>query len=671
MKRPFNPWLIVMLIILAIFVFNQFGASGTPREITFSTFTQLVDDGRVARVTIERNNGVIDGELINESQVMIQGQPVTLRTFRVTTIVSDSLLQRIEAQVAEVTIRNPAQWLGFLVSVLPIVILIAFFWFIFMRAQGGPNQVMQFGQSKAKTYGRENKVSTTFGDVAGHAEAKQELKEVVDFLKHPQKYLRIGAEIPKGVLLVGPPGTGKTLLARAVAGEAGVPFLTVSASEFMEMFVGVGASRVRSLFEEARKASPAIIFIDELDSIGRRRGAGIGGGHDEREQTLNQILSEMDGFEKDTSVIIIAATNRPDILDPALLRPGRFDRQVTIGLPTMREREDILRVHVRNKPVSDDVNLKRMAEATPMFSGADLENLTNEAALIAARSDHTIISWLDFNEALDRITLGLRRGSLVPSEGERQILAYHESGHAVTYAAQPELGEIRKVTISPRGGAGGFMAPLSKEEMFLSRERLMAQLVVAFGGRVAEKRVTGTLSSGASNDLKQATEMAKQMVLDLGMGGTEYVAWGSDQGPVFLGGEISRRKDFSEETARRLEERVEEILRDAYERSEAMVSDHWHAVEAVAAALLKVETIDGALVKQAYNMAEAGETTETILVHIEAVMAEAERELQAAIENQRRKSEEARRREEAQARPPSSPGTPNTPPRPAAEGHGG
>ena len=667
MRRSFNPWLIVMLIILAIFVFNQFGASGSPREINFSTFTQLVDEGRVARVTINRNDGTIDGELRAESQVMIGGEPVALRTFRVTSIVSDSLLTRLEENVPDVTIRNPPQWIGFLISVLPIVILIAFFWFIFMRAQGGPNQVMQFGQSKAKTYGRENKVSTTFTDVAGHAEAKQELKEVVDFLKNPQKYLRIGAEIPKGVLLVGPPGTGKTLLARAVAGEAGVPFLTVSASEFMEMFVGVGASRVRNLFEEARKASPAIIFIDELDSIGRRRGAGIGGGHDEREQTLNQILSEMDGFEKDTSVIIIAATNRPDILDPALLRPGRFDRQVTIGLPTMREREDILKVHVRNKPVAEDVDLRRLAEATPMFSGADLENLTNEAALIAARANQQIITWTDFNEALDRITLGLRRSSLVPTDEERRILAFHEAGHAVTYAAQSELGEIRKVTISPRGGAGGFMAPLAKEEMFFSRERFQAQLVVAFGGRVAEKRVTGTLSSGASNDLKQATELAKQMVLDLGMGGTEYVAWGSDQGPVFLGGEISRRKDFSEETARQLEEKVEGILRDAYERAEAMVEDHWHAVEAVAAALLKVETIDGKLVKQAYDMAEAGETTEAITEYITRAVAENERALQAAAEKQRRKTEEAQRREEAQARPPDRPTTP----RPAAEGHGG
>jgi len=666
-RRSFNPWLIVMLIILAIFVFNQFGASGTPREINFSTFTSLVDEGRVARVVINRNDGVVDGELRAESQVVIDGEPVTLRNFRVTTIVSDSLMQRLEENVGEVSIRNPPQWIGFLFSVLPIVILIAFFWFIFMRAQGGPNQVMQFGQSKAKTFGRENKVSTTFGDVAGHAEAKQELKEVVDFLKNPQKYLRIGAEIPKGVLLVGPPGTGKTLLARAVSGEAGVPFLTVSASEFMEMFVGVGASRVRNLFEEARKASPAIIFIDELDSIGRRRGAGIGGGHDEREQTLNQILSEMDGFEKDTSVIIIAATNRPDILDPALLRPGRFDRQVTIGLPTMREREDILKVHVRNKPVGEDVDLRRLAEATPMFSGADLENLTNEAALIAARSNQQVITWTDFNEALDRITLGLRRGSLVPSEEERKILAFHEAGHAVTFAAQPELGEIRKVTISPRGGAGGFMAPLGKEEMFFSRERFQAQLVVAFGGRVAEKRVTGTLSSGASNDLKQATETAKQMVLDLGMGGSEYVAWGSDQGPVFLGGEISRRKDFSEETARQLEEKVEGILRDAYERAEAMVEEHWHAVEAVATALLKVETIDGKLVKHAYEMAEAGETTEAIMDYIGEAIAENERALQAAAEKHRQRSEEAQRREEAQSRPQANPPAP----RPAAEGHGG
>jgi cell division protease FtsH len=658
LRRSFNPWLIVMLIILGIFVFNQFSTTGAPREITYTSFIQLVDEGRVATATIERTNGVIEGVLTSETQVIIDGEPQTVRNFRVVTVINDSLIQRLEQNVGQVAVRNPPQWIGLLISFLPFLLLILIFWFFFMRAQGGPNQVMQFGQSKAKTYGRENKVSTTFVDVAGHAEAKQELKEVVDFLKHPQKYLRIGAEIPKGVLLVGPPGTGKTLLARAVAGEAGVPFLTVSASEFMEMFVGVGASRVRSLFEEARKASPAIIFIDELDSIGRRRGAGIGGGHDEREQTLNQILSEMDGFEKDTSVIIIAATNRPDILDPALMRPGRFDRQVTIGLPTQREREDILKVHVRNKPVAEDVDLRRLAEATPMFSGADLENLTNEAALVAARSDKQIIHWDDFNEALDRITLGLRRGSLVPTEQERKILAYHESGHAVAYAAQPELGEIRKVTISPRGGAGGFMAPLAKEELFFNEARFLAQLVVAFGGRVAEKRVTGTISSGASNDLKQATEMAKQMVLDLGMGGQEFVAWGSDSGPVFLGGEISRRKDFSEETARELEGQVTRILQGAYSRTEGLIGEHWPAVEAVAQALLKVETIDGKLVAEAYRRSEAGEDATVITAWLIEQVQEHERRVAAASERDRVKAEA---REEGRSTPAPSK-------RPATEG---
>ena len=662
MKRTFNPWLLVMLIILGIFVFNQFNAGSTSRDINFSTFTELVDEGRVASVVVERNNGVIEGQLRSETQVTIGGEPQTIRSFTTTAIITDSLLQRLEEQVPEVTIRNPPQWIGFAISIIPIVLLIGFFWFIFRRAQGGPNPVIQFGQSKAKTYGRENKVKTMFEDVAGHQEAKQELREVVDFLKNPQKYLRIGAEIPKGVLLVGPPGTGKTLLARAVAGEAAVPFLTVSASEFMEMFVGVGASRVRNLFEEARKSSPAISFIDELDSIGRRRGAGIGGGHDEREQTLNQILSEMDGFEKDTSVIVIAATNRPDILDPALLRPGRFDRQVTIGLPTMSEREDILKVHVRNKPVGEDVDLGRLAGATPMFSGADLENLTNEAALIAARSGRQVITWVDFNEALDRITLGLRRGSLVPSEDERKILAYHEAGHAVAFAAQPELGQIRKVTIMPRGGAGGFMAPLSKEEMFLDIDRFRKQLVVAYGGRVAEKHVTGTISSGASNDLKQATDLAKQMVFDLGMGEHEYVAWGSDSGPVFLGGEISRRKDFSEETARDLEEQVMAILSGAYNDCQQLLADNWEAVDAVAQALLIHETLDGTLVHGAYERIQEGQTAEEVK---EWIVGEIEKE--KAVQEEARKRERAAAEERRRAEREQRPIKPVEPQRPAPE----
>jgi cell division protease FtsH len=636
-----------MLIILGIFVFNQFSAGGSSRDINYSTFTELVGGDKVASVVVDRASGNIEGQLKAESQVVINGEPQTIRSFRTTTIITDSLLSRLEEQVPDVTIRNPPQWIGYLISFLPILLILGIFWFIFMRSQGGPNQVMQFGQSKAKTYGRENKVKTTFEDVAGHKEAKMELKEVVDFLKTPQKYLRIGAEIPKGVLLVGPPGTGKTLLARAVAGEAGVPFLTVSASEFMEMFVGVGASRVRSLFEEARKSSPAIIFIDELDSIGRRRGAGIGGGHDEREQTLNQILSEMDGFAKDTSIIIIAATNRPDVLDPALLRPGRFDRMVTIDLPTQRERSEILKVHVRNKPIAEDVSLKDLAGATPMFSGADLENLTNEAALVAARTNKQIISRVDFNEALDRITLGLRRSSLVPTDEERTILAYHEAGHAVAFAAQPALGKIRKVTIMPRGGAGGFMAPLSKEELFYNVQRFHQQLIVAFAGRVAEKRITGTISSGASNDLKQATDMAKKMVLDLGMGKEEYVAWGSDSGPVFLGGEISRRKDFSEETARQLEEEVAVILKKAYELTETLIQEHWSAVEAVALALLDQETVDGSLIPAAIEKAEAGVDAAEIAgwiktesVEMEQVMAEADAKA-ARLASERRRHEAA------------------------------
>ncbi len=668
MRRSFNPWLVVMLLILGIFVFNQFNSGGTTREINYSTFTSLVADGKVSSVVVDRSNGTITGELASESQVMIDGEPQTVRNFRTTTILNDTLIQDLSSNVPSVTIRNPPQWTGILLTFLPFLLLIGLFWFIFMRAQGGPNQVMQFGQSKAKTFGRENKVNTSFADVAGHKEAKQELIEVVDFLKTPQKYLRIGAEIPKGVLLVGPPGTGKTLLARAVAGEAGVPFLTVSASEFMEMFVGVGASRVRSLFEEARKAAPSIIFIDELDSIGRRRGAGIGGGHDEREQTLNQILSEMDGFEQDTSVIIIAATNRPDILDPALLRPGRFDRQVTIGLPTQREREEILKVHVRNKPITEDVSLKRLAEATPAFSGADLENLTNEAALIAARTDKQVITWSDFNEALDRITLGLRRGSLVPSDEERRILAFHESGHAVAYAAQPDLGDIRKVTIMPRGGAGGFMAPLSKEEMFYNVGRFKAQLVVAFAGRVAEKRVTGTISSGASNDLKQATEMAKQMVLDLGMGSQEFVAWGSDQGPIFLGGEISRRKDFSEETARKLEEEVEGILKESYAECEKLLEENWVTVEAVATALLKRETIDGKLVHKAHQLAQEGMSAAEVSEWIVDSSIEAERRIAEQEERERIAAQEKERHKQQQ-QPASEPGrgAPPLEPRPVSE----
>jgi cell division protease FtsH len=650
MKRSFNPWLLVMLIVLGIFIFSRFNVGGNPQNVSYTQFTEWVDDGQVASVNISRENGTIQGEL--KAPVQTENAERSIQNFSTTAVITDTLLTRLEGKDVNVRFSNSPQWIGFALSILPIIILIGFFWFVFMRAQGGPNQVMQFGQSRARTYGRENKVKTLFGDVAGHKEAKQELLEIVDFLKNPQKYHRIGAEIPKGVLLVGPPGTGKTLLARAVAGEAGVPFLTVSASEFMEMFVGVGASR---LFDEARKASPSIIFIDEIDSIGRRRGAGIGGGHDEREQTLNQILSEMDGFEKDTSVIVVAATNRPDVLDPALLRPGRFDRQVTIGLPTQSERKDILAVHVRNKPIADDVSLERMAEATPMFSGADLENLTNEAALIAARTGKQIISLIDFNEALDRIILGLRRGSLVPSEHERRILAYHEAGHAIAAVSQPLHSRLRKVTIMPRGDAGGYAAYLSKEQMVTNIDELRQRLISIYGGRIAEKKLTGTISSGAASDLKQATDLAKRMVFDLGMGKEEFVAWGSDSGPVFLGGEISRRKDFSENTARELEEEVLKILGQSYQATEVVINDHWVVLQGVAEALLQIETLDGELIHQAFDKAKEGMSAADITAWILSQSKDVE---PPAIPEAPKVNEEARKREAPQ--PPK-----NLDPRPA------
>ncbi len=649
LKRSFNPWFLVILIVVGIFVFNRFSQGTQSRDITYSTFLDLVEEGSVQSVLIEEEKG-IQGKLNKPRQVVLANEKeATIERFKTVYVKNDDLILALRTNNVNVQGRNPSPWLGILFSLLPIVILIGFFWFIFMRAQGGPSQVMQFGQSRAKTYGRENKVETTFDDVAGHEEAKEELKEVVDFLKHPKKYHQIGAEIPKGALLVGPPGTGKTLLARAVAGEAGVPFLIVSASEFMEMFVGVGASRVRSLFEEARKASPAIIFIDELDSIGRRRGAGIGGGHDEREQTLNQILGEMDGFEKDTSVIVIAATNRPDILDPALLRPGRFDRQVTVGLPTQLEREEILKVHTRKKSVSKDIDLERLAASTPMFSGADLKNLTNEAALIAARGNKKIISWVDFSEALDRIVLGLRQGGLVPSESERKLMAYHEAGHAVAFTTQPNLGDLRKVTIMPRGGAGGFVAPLNKEQIAKSRNYLIEQLIFAFGGRVAEKKLTGEISTGARGDLKQATDIAKRMVLDYGMGDNTFVAWGSDDGPVFLGGEISRRKDFSEETARRLEQQVEDILKAAYQTTESVIEGNWIFVEGIAKALLKHETIDGKIIHLAFEKAKEGfsaeEVTKFIVKEVKASEKILKESLREAEKEAEAKEEESRRAE--------------------------
>ncbi|MBB6099605.1 cell division protease FtsH [Deinobacterium chartae] len=613
-----NPWFIVLLVLAVLLIVTNGGVGGPP-TVSYSKFIDLVQEQKVERVVINGNTADVtlkapeQVQVVEPRSVLRPGggnEPAPITRFTTTLVTNagtpdNNLLPLLRENNVDIRQEQPSQWFGLLLTFGPVLLLVALFYFIFMRAQGGQSQVMQFGQSRAKRFGRENKVNTTFSDVAGHEEAKRELVEVVDFLKNPQKYLAIGAEIPKGVLLVGPPGTGKTLLARAVAGEADAPFFTVSASEFMEMFVGVGASRVRTLFEEARKSAPAIIFIDEIDSIGRKRGAGIGGGHDEREQTLNQILSEMDGFDKSSSVIVLAATNRPDILDPALLRPGRFDRQVTIDLPNLKEREAILRVHMRNKPIASTVNIEELARSTSYFSGADLKNVVNEAALEAGRVGKTTIDMSDFYRALDKITLGLENGSLTITEDEKRAIAYHEAGHAVTAAVLPGSDKLQKVSIIPRGRALGAAFYLPEEQVLMSKTRLENQLVVALGGRAAEEVFTGNITSGAANDFQKAMQIAKRMVLEWGMGENfQHMALGSDSGPVFLGEDIAHRKDFSEHTARLVDEDVKRILDNAYRRAKDLVTEYSAAMHEVAQALLTSELITGDVVVEAVRRAQ-------------------------------------------------------------------
>jgi len=607
-----NPWFIVLILIGGLLLFNTFRGFGSGNEVRYSDFIKLVQADKVQNVSLGDRSAQVDLKVPEQVDTIgtLNGTK-QITHFEVVLpsgagITDNQLIPLLNQKGVSFSNTTPSPWLGIILSLLPLVVFIALFWFIFMRAQGGQNQVMQFGQSRAKKYGKENKVTTTFADVAGHDEAKKELIEVVDFLKNPAKYQQIGAEIPKGVLLVGPPGTGKTLLARAVAGEADAPFYSVSASEFMEMFVGVGASRVRTLFEDARKSAPAIIFIDEIDSIGRKRGAGIGGGHDEREQTLNQILSEMDGFDKNVSVIVMGATNRPDVLDPALLRPGRFDRQVTIDLPTLKEREAILKVHMRGKPVAPTVDVVEVAKSTPYFSGADLKNIVNESALEAARLSKTSIDMSDFYRALDKITLGLENTSLTVSPEERRAIAYHEAGHAVTAAVLPGTDKLQKVSIIPRGRALGAAFYLPEENVLMSQERLENRLVVALGGRAAEETLVGQVTSGAADDFKRASQIAKRMVLEWGMGQNfRHMGLSNESGPVFLGEDMMQRKDFSEHTAQLVDEDVQGILTRAYNRSREIIEQYAGAMHEVAEALLTSELITGDVVRDAVARAQA------------------------------------------------------------------
>jgi cell division protease FtsH len=581
-------WLIVLVIVVIVVVL--FGGSlfshSTSTALSYSQFTSDAQSKLISTITIDNNNGVITGKLKSGTSYTTTGPEYP-------TTADETVIRNSGAAVSYTTPGSSILPL-LLEFVLPFVLIIGIFIWIQRRAAGQMSGIMSIGRSRAKLYTTE-RPRTTFVDVAGYVGVKQEISEVVDFLKSPGRFREIGARIPKGVLLVGPPGTGKTLIARAVAGEAGVPFLSVSGSDFMEMFVGVGASRVRDLFQTARKQAPAIVFVDEIDSIGRKRGAGLGGGHDEREQTLNQMLSEMDGFDPSEGVVMMAATNRPDILDPALLRPGRFDRQIVVPLPDLEERLPILQVHCRDKRVSQDLDLRIVARGTPGMSGADLANLVNEAALHAVRRGSPVVEMRDFDAARDRVLMGQRRDSLVLSEEEKRRVAYHEGGHAVLAYVLPFADPLLKVSIIPTGMALGVTQQLPMEERHLyPREYIEDSLAVRMGGRVAEMLIYGDLSTGASDDLQRNTELARKMVREWGM--SEKVgpmAWGS-QGMVFLGEDLMHSRDYSEDTSRVVDEEVSRILREQEERATQYLGEHRKGLEAVAQALLERETIDGA-----------------------------------------------------------------------------
>jgi cell division protease FtsH len=587
------PWVIVGLIV-AIFLVWQATPGTTPEraKITYGTFIERVNENRVSAIKYESSSGKITGKF---TQGFTEDGKQEFTTQAQEGGLPDDAYALLEEKKVDLTYKpESTNWIGAIaVWVIPFALLGLIWWFIARRAQGQMGAVMNIGRSRAKVYNTD-KPKTTFADVAGYGAVKEEITEVVDFLKLPGKFKEIGARIPKGVLLVGPPGTGKTLIARAVAGEAGVPFISITGSDFMEMFVGVGAARVRDLFQTARKQAPAIIFVDEIDSIGRKRGAGLGGGHDEREQTLNQMLAEMDGFEATEGIVMMAATNRPDILDPALLRPGRFDRQILVPLPTQDERVEILKVHMRDKKMDPGVDPMLIARGTPGMSGADLANLVNEAALFAVRRGVQEIYRQDFDAARDRVLMGLKRESLALSGEEKEIVAYHEGGHAVCAYVLEHADPLHKVTILPTGMALGVTHQLPVEERHIyKREYIADSLVVRLGGRVAEELVFGHQSTGAQNDLVGNTELARKMVREWGMSDRiGPMAWGS-QGAVFLGEDLMHSRDYSDETARVIDEEVERILRDEEDRCRKVLTEYRAGLDAVATALLERETLEG------------------------------------------------------------------------------
>lgn len=578
-----NVLFYLLIIIVMIWMFDFYGEKNAkPSEISYSSFLQYVQQDEIKQVTIVDN--VISGKLKDG------------KDFSTVAPNDSKLVEKLESKNVDIKAELPPQppwWMSILSSLLPMLIIVGL-WFMFMNQGGaGGGKVMNFGKSRARRYDEE-KLQVKFKDVAGVEEAKQELEEVVEFLKHPQKYNELGAKIPKGVLLYGPPGTGKTLLAKAVAGEAGVPFFSISGSDFVEMFVGVGASRVRDLFDQAKKNAPCIVFIDEIDAVGRQRGAGLGGGHDEREQTLNQMLVEMDGFSANEGIIMIAATNRPDILDPALLRPGRFDRQIVVDRPDIKGRTAILGVHIKGKPIGDDVNLDVIAQRTPGFTGADLSNLVNEAALLTARKDKKVINMPEMEEAAERVIMGPERKSRVISDKEKRLTAYHEGGHTIVGMLLEHTDPVHKVTIIPRGRAGGYTLSLPKEDKYYAtRSEMLDELKVLLGGRVAEALVLKEISSGASNDLQRATQLARQMICEYGMSDNiGPVTFGHRQDQVFLGRDIARDKDYSEEVAAEIDKEVRSFMEDAYAATEQLLSENIDKLHVIAKALMEKETLD-------------------------------------------------------------------------------
>ena len=589
-KPPVPRWsLWVVLGVVAVLAFgSRLTSSTSGTKVTYTEFLVLVDKGDVKRVSINNTSNVISGTLTNGTKFATTGAMS----------LSDADEQLLKARGVDYDYKTPqANWLTSLIPIfLPFLFIVGIFMWMQKRAMGQAGSIMSVGRSRAKPY-QADKPGTTFADVAGYEGVKLEIKEVVDFLRMPERFKEIGARVPKGILLVGPPGTGKTLFARAVAGEAGVGFLSVTGSDFMEMFVGVGASRVRDLFAQARKMGRAIIFVDEIDSIGRKRGAGLGGGHDEREQTLNQMLAEMDGFETSEGVVVLAATNRPDVLDPALLRPGRFDRQIIVPLPESDERLAILKVHSRDKRMSANSDLDMMAKATPGMSGADLANLVNEAALFAVRRGSKEIEHIDFENARDRVVMGARRESLVLNAEERRATAFHEGGHAVLATVLPHSDPLHKVTILPRGMALGITWSLPEERHTYSREYFEDVICKAMGGRVAEKIVFGNLNSGAANDLEQATSIARRMVREWGMSDQiGPMAWNGQQ-QVFMGEDLlTSGREYSDNTARLVDDEIGRILREQEQRAHDVLTQHRKGLTLVAEALLEHETIDGATV---------------------------------------------------------------------------